>query len=48
MFANIGAMAQRGVGGLHPSAVHDALRSGVRERFGNVVRAAIQATVDSL
>jgi pyroglutamyl-peptidase len=49
MFANIGAMAPRsGVGGFIHLPYITQFDDGTRTRFGKVVQAAIQATVDSL
>ena len=48
MFANIGAMASRGVGGFIHLPYVTEFEHGTRERYAEVVRAAIQATVDAL
>ena len=48
MFANVGAMRNRGVGGFIHLPYTTQFDAASRERFGKVVRAAIQATVDSL
>ena len=47
MFANIGAMASRGVAGFIHLPYTTEFDAGERERWGKVVLAAIQATVDS-
>src|SRR5262249_27752864 len=48
MFANVGAMATRGVGGFIHLPYTTSFDDATRTRFGKVVQAAIQATVDSL
>jgi pyroglutamyl-peptidase len=48
MFADVGAMANRGVAGFIHLPYTTQFDASTRERFGKVVQAAIQATVDSL
>jgi len=48
MFADVGAMASRGVAGFIHLPYTTQFDDQARERFGKVVQAAIQATVDSL
>ncbi|HEY5948219.1 MAG TPA: hypothetical protein VIV40_22135 [Kofleriaceae bacterium] len=48
MFADVGAMASRGVAGFIHLPYTTQFDAAARERFGKVVQAAIQATVDSL
>ena len=48
MFADVGAMASRGVAGFIHLPYTTQFDDTVRARFGSVVQAAIQATVDSL
>jgi pyroglutamyl-peptidase len=48
MFADVGAMAARGVAGFIHLPYTTSFDAGTRDRFGKVVQAAIQATVDSL
>jgi pyroglutamyl-peptidase len=48
MFADLGAMANRGVAGFIHLPYTTQFDASTRDRFGKVVQAAIQATVDSL
>jgi pyroglutamyl-peptidase len=48
MFADVGAMQSRGVAGFIHLPYTTQFDASTRERFGKVVQAAIQATVDSL
>ena len=48
MFADVGAMQNRGVAGFIHLPYTTQFDAAARERFGKVVQAAIQATVDSL
>ncbi|MBA3463896.1 MAG: hypothetical protein H0T46_28320 [Deltaproteobacteria bacterium] len=47
MYANIGAMAGRGRAGFIHLPYTTQFDAGVRERFGNIALAAVQATVDA-
>jgi pyroglutamyl-peptidase len=48
MFANVGAMASRGLGGFIHLPYTTQFDAATKARFGKVVQAAVQATVDSL